>query len=121
MSQPTLSVELIDPSTLLVDVNIRTENALDKTFIGSVRDLGVLVPIVAVRTTDGALRVRYGHRRTLAAVETGHATVPVVITGEDDADDVARIIAQWHENEHRAGLSTAGLSIIRGGRPGDPR
>lgn len=63
------------------------------------------MPIVAVRTEDGALRVRYGHRRALAAVEVGRATVPVIVTGADGADEAARIVTQWHE--HRAGLVTA--------------
>jgi len=33
--------------------------------------------------------------------------VPVYVTGEDDADDAARIVRQWAENEHRSGLSTS--------------
>ena len=81
--------------------------------MASIREVGVLMPIVAVRTAEGAVRVRYGHRRTLAAIEADRPTVPVIVTGSDDADDVARIITQWHENEHRAGLYTAGPSIIR--------
>jgi ParB family transcriptional regulator, chromosome partitioning protein len=107
MTDQQLSVEQVDPSTLLVDVNIRSDAALDKDFLASIRDLGVLVPIVAVRTEDGALRVRYGHRRTLAAVEVGRTSVPVIVTCDDGADEAARIVGQWHENEHRAGLSTA--------------
>ena len=63
-------MEQIDPSTLLVDTNVRTDATPDKTLIESVRDLGVLVPVVAVRTEDG-VRVRYGHRRTRAAIEAG--------------------------------------------------
>jgi ParB family chromosome partitioning protein len=102
----TLTVEQIDPAELLVDANIRTVTALDKDFLASVRDLGVLVPVVAVRTSDGAIRVRYGHRRTLAAIEAKRESVPVIVTGGDDADEIARIVSQWHENEHRAGLST---------------
>ncbi|HEY3630588.1 MAG TPA: ParB/RepB/Spo0J family partition protein [Jatrophihabitantaceae bacterium] len=107
MTDQNLTVENVDPSTLLVDVNVRSDAALDKDFLASIRDLGVLVPVVAVRTPDDALRVRYGHRRTLAAVEVGRASVPVIVTGDDDADETARIVSQWHENEHRAGLSTA--------------
>lgn len=108
MSESTqaANTELVDPSTLLVDVNIRTDAALDKGFLGSIRDLGVLVPIVAVRTPEGSLRVRYGHRRTLAAIEVGRDLVPVMVVGDDDADEVARIVGQWHENDHRTGLST---------------
>jgi hypothetical protein len=75
MTDQQLSVEQVNPSTLLVDVNIRSDAALDKDFLASIRDLGVLVQIVAVRTEDGALRVRYGHRRTLAAVEVGRTSV----------------------------------------------
>lgn len=106
MTAPSITVEHVDPATLLVDHNVRSDVALDKDFLASIRDLGVLVPIVAVRTSDGALRVRYGTRRTLASVEVGRSSVPVVVVGDEDADEIARIVAQWHENEHRAGLGT---------------
>jgi len=69
-------MEQIDPSLLLLDRNVRRDAAPDKTLVESVRDLGVLVPIVAVRT-EGGIRVRYGHRRTHAAIQAGQATVPV--------------------------------------------
>jgi ParB family transcriptional regulator, chromosome partitioning protein len=107
MTARNLTVEHVDPASLLVDINVRTDTSLDKDFLASVRDLGVLVPIVAVRTEQGSLRVRYAHRRTLAAAEAGHDLVPVVIAGDEDADEAARIVSQWHENEYRAGLSTA--------------
>jgi len=110
MTDPNLTLGQVDPATLLVDGNVRSDAALDKAFIGSIRDLGVLVPIVAVRTANGELRVRYGQRRTLAAVQAARASVPVIVAGEDDADDAddaARIVSQWHENEHRTGLSTS--------------
>ena len=104
-----MQLRQIDPSTLLVDVNVRSDAALDKDFLASVRELGVLVPVVAVQSAEG-IRVRYGHRRTLAAVETGQARIPVYVTGDDDADDAQRIVGQWAENEHRSGLSTADKS-----------
>src|SRR5579859_1854076 len=106
MAAASITVEHVDPASLLVDHNVRSDAALDKDFVASIRELGVLVPIVAVRTTDGALRVRYGQRRTLASVEVGRASVPVVVVGGEDADEIARIVSQWHENEHRAGLGT---------------
>lgn len=100
----------VNPAELLVDRNIR-EAGLDEVFLASVRDLGVLVPVVAVRTGDDGLRVRYGHRRTLAAVAVGRESIPVVVAGddvdEDAAAEVQRVIGQWAENEHRAGLTTA--------------
>jgi ParB family transcriptional regulator, chromosome partitioning protein len=101
-------VELIDPHTLLVDSNIRQSASPDKDFVASIRDLGVLQPIIAVRTPDGDVRVRYGHRRTLAAVEAGATTVPVIIAADEGTDDEAnieRLVGQYAENEHRTGLT----------------
>lgn len=110
VTTPTVERVEVDPRTLLIDVNIRLDARLDKDFTNSIKDLGVLVPITAVRTAGGDLRVRFGHRRTLAAIEGGLDTVPVeVIGGEgsDDAAQVLRIVTQHAENAHRAGLTTA--------------
>jgi len=103
-------IDHVDPATLLVDRNVRQDARLDREFLASIRDLGVLVPIVVVRVADGSLRVRYGHRRTLAAIEAGHANVAVVVVADeatDDAAEVDRLVGQYAENEHRAALSTA--------------
>ncbi len=112
MDTSTLGVEALalDPRTLLTDVNIRNDMQLDKDFIASVKDLGVLVPLVAVRTADGEVRVRFGHRRTLAAIEAGLETVPVHVVGNeatDDAGHIERIVGQYAENELRASLLQA--------------
>ncbi|MDQ3157307.1 MAG: ParB N-terminal domain-containing protein [Actinomycetota bacterium] len=104
-----LETKNLDPKTLLVDVNVRSDLALDTSFIASIKEHGVLVPIVAARTDDG-IRVRMGHRRTQAAVEARLETVPVVIVDssdlEGDAADIGRILTQYAENHHRAGLTT---------------
>jgi ParB family chromosome partitioning protein len=103
-----VQMEQVDPATLLVDVNVRAETVADKDFVASVKDLGVLQPIRAVRTADGGLRVETGHRRTLAAIEAGLATVPVLVVADertDDAGTVERIVRQYAENEHRTGLT----------------
>jgi ParB family transcriptional regulator, chromosome partitioning protein len=97
----------LDPRNLLVDVNIRTDARLDKDFVASIKDFGVLVPIIAVRTAAGDVRVRFGHRRTLAAIEADLATVPVEIVGDeatDDAGQIERILTQHAGNAHRAPL-----------------
>jgi ParB family chromosome partitioning protein len=97
----------LDPRSLLVDRNIR-EVRLDPDFVGSIKERGVLVPITAVRTADGQVRVRLGHRRTLGAIQADQATVPVQIAGnetEDDAATIDRIIDQHAENAHRDGLT----------------
>ena len=105
-------VHHLDPRTLLVDVNIRQVDQVDEDFVASIRENGVLLPIVAQQSADG-VRVRLGHRRTLAAVRAGLPTVPVYLhpqgdTDEDDAaqaGEVERVVSQWAENEHRAGLT----------------
>jgi ParB family chromosome partitioning protein len=105
MTDPEISVEWLDPNTVLLDANVRTDAMLTKDFIASVRQLGVLTPVVAVRTDDGQIYVRMGKRRTLAAIEAGRQ-LPVVVTTDDHADQVHRILSQLHENEHRSGMST---------------
>ncbi len=68
--QSAAQVEEADPRTLLVDANIR----LNPAFVASIKDLGVLVPIVAVRTAKGAVRVRLDNRRTLGAIPPARST-----------------------------------------------
>jgi len=107
---PQPVVQRLDPRTLLTDRNIRVGTGRDPKFVKSIRDHGVLVPIVAVRTAEGEIRVRFGHERTAAAIETGQATVPVVVVADEATDDAAqieRLVTQWEENERRAGLSAA--------------
>lgn len=97
----------VAPGTLLLDRNVRREIRGDKAFVESIREHGVLVPIVAVRVVEPyGLRVRYGHRRVAAAVDAGLLTVPVFVAGDEDDDETERIIGQWVENEARAALTT---------------
>jgi len=100
-------IELVDPRTLLLDRNLRASGAADRDLVASLKAHGVLVPLTAVRTDDG-LRVRHGHRRTRAAIDAGLPHVPVLILGPDSDDtteQITRILTQWAENEHRAGLT----------------
>ncbi len=101
-----VTLENIDPSTLLMSDNVRSDAAasLSKGFIGSIRERGVLEAIIADRNTEGVTTVRAGHRRTLAAIEANLPTVPVMVhTGPQARVD--RIIDQIVENEHREALS----------------
>lgn len=98
----------VDPRTLLVDANVRLQTSTDKDLIASVKDLGILQPITVVRTVDGELRVRFGHRRTLAAIEAGLDTVPVRVIGDENTDkpgEIERLLTQFAENERREGLT----------------
>lgn len=91
-----------DPGTLILDANVRTTVDLDTEFLDSIRDLGVLVPVVAIRTPEG-LAVQKGQRRTLGAVEVGRTGIPVYIV--PDGGDVERIIGQLAENQRRAAMT----------------
>jgi ParB family chromosome partitioning protein len=107
---PAPELLMLDPKTLLVDGNVRGKVHLDADFLNSLRQFGVLEPIVAVRTADGSHRVRLGQRRTLGSIKVKLATVPVVVIGEEsatDAGEIERIVTQVHENEQRAGLAEA--------------
>ena len=103
VAEPTL-VHL-DPATLTIGTNVRLNARLDAEFIASIKARGVLQPIVAIRHDDGAVLVRYGQRRTLAAVKVKRATVPVLVV--NDTDEAERLIDQMAENDHRQAL-TAG-------------
>jgi ParB family transcriptional regulator, chromosome partitioning protein len=101
---------LVDPRSLVVDANVRSEVLLDRAFVGSVKDLGVLVPISARRCEGGVLKVVLGQRRTLAAVEAGRELVPVFVIDapdEEKAAEIARIVEQVVENDQRAALPDA--------------
>ena len=94
----------VDPSTLTIALNVRADAKLDKEFVASIRELGVLQPPMVVANADGGYDVVLGQRRTLAAIEAKHQTIPVYLVEKDEAD-AARIIDQLTENEQRQQLS----------------
>jgi ParB family chromosome partitioning protein len=106
-NRPDTKVEfgLLDPRTLLVETNVRAEANLTPRFLKSIRDNGVLSPILVQRTEQG-LRVRAGQRRTLAAVEVGLEAIPAMIV-QGDEDQVRRLREQMAENDDRQSLRHA--------------
>ena len=100
---PTGVLEHLDPNEIEVETNVRTEASLTKQFIASIKEQGVLVPVVAVRE-DGKVKVRAGQRRTLAAREAGLTSIPVYIS-DTDLDTATRLSQQIVENDHRLSLS----------------
>ena len=101
------SIEHLDPNTLIIDDNIRTDVTLDKGFVDSVRENGVLSPVLGWRDDTGAVHVRAGQRRTLAAREATLASVPVYVVDSVDAQTAGRIIEQIVENDQRVTLNEA--------------
>lgn len=98
------TLEMVDPATLAVDVNVRKRTELGVEFIDSIREHGVLEPVIAHRTENG-LKVLMGQRRTLAAVEAECGSIPVLIV--DSPDEADRIAQQVIENDMRTELSVS--------------
>jgi ParB family transcriptional regulator, chromosome partitioning protein len=93
--------------------NIRDDAALSKSFIDSIAENGVLVPITGIRRPHNSdvIRVRNGQRRTLAAREIGLATVPVYVLPSSAADaseeTIERIVHQIVTNDQAQALTDA--------------
>ncbi|NEN07702.1 ParB/RepB/Spo0J family partition protein [Diaminobutyricibacter tongyongensis] len=106
MSDTTVTgtTEHLDPASLVIETNVRPSTPLTPAFVQSVRENGVLTPVLARRDSDGSIVVRAGQRRTLAAREAELSSIPVYIV---DADDVAteRIVQQLVENDQREALT----------------
>jgi ParB family chromosome partitioning protein len=69
---------------LIIDVDVRAEAWPDRDLVTSIRNSRRLAPVKGLRTPDGRIRVRYGHRRILAAIEAGRETVPVLVHEAED-------------------------------------
>ncbi|MGD9622362.1 MAG: ParB/RepB/Spo0J family partition protein [Mycolicibacterium sp.] len=111
---PAGTLEHLDPTTIDIGDNVRDEpeNSQGYTeFVASIRAHGVLVPCTAVRHSSGALELREGQRRILAARQAGLTTVPVYITVDTTTTDAARTASRITEqivtNDRRAGLTEA--------------
>lgn len=115
-STTTAHVEQINPAEAIVGPNVRLDARLDKGFLASIKELGVLEPVIGYRDQDGAFVVLRGQRRTLAAVEVGRESIPVIVGASQEDGD--RIIEQMAENDHREGMTTrervAGLATLAG-------
>ena len=107
------TLEHLDPALLEIGDNVREDAALSKSFIASIAENGVLVPITGVRDPENAdvVRVRNGQRRTLAAREVGLPTVPVYVLPASAADasteTIERIVHQIVTNDQKEDLTDA--------------
>ncbi|WP_439590751.1 ParB/RepB/Spo0J family partition protein [Microbacterium sp.] len=98
-------LEHLDPQTLAIETNVRTLATTDKGLVDSIRENGVLTPLLGWRDQGGTVHVRAGQRRTLAAREAGIATVPVYLVDADTEDEARRLVEQMVENEQRTALT----------------
>ena len=95
---------LVNPEALSAGENVRLNLRLDKAFVETIRELGVLKDIDVYPTLTG-LVVLDGHRRHAAALEAGLDRVPVRVV--EVVSDENRIALQLVENDAR--LHTASL------------
>ncbi|CAM5457502.1 ParB N-terminal domain-containing protein [Leifsonia sp. 71-9] len=98
------TIEHLDPHTLTIETNVRPSAPITPAFVQSVKENGVLTPVLGHRSGDGTVTVRAGQRRVFAAREAGLASIPVYLV---DADEVTaeRIVQQMVENDQREALT----------------
>ncbi|MBB2956814.1 ParB/RepB/Spo0J family partition protein [Pseudoclavibacter helvolus] len=99
-------LEHVAPTALILEENVRPSAPLTPDFIRSVKENGVLTPVLAHRMEDGSVVVRAGQRRTLAAREAELTSMPVYIVTADEAT-TQRIVQQLVENDQREELTTS--------------
>ena len=114
---PDVVLQQTPLARLKVDPANPRENVGDVTELAaSMREVGLLQPIVARRTAGGQLYVVAGHRRLAAARSLGWKSVPVVVRRDMRSDEV--LAAMLIENGQRKDLDpieeARGLSRLKG-------
>ncbi|HEX9123010.1 MAG TPA: ParB/RepB/Spo0J family partition protein [Actinomycetota bacterium] len=99
-----IPVEGVSPNPRQPRVSFENES-LDALAL-SIREVGVLQPIV-VRKTEAGFELIAGERRLRAARKAGLATVPAVVRESDDADSLREALI---ENIHREDLNPMELA-----------
>jgi ParB family transcriptional regulator, chromosome partitioning protein len=85
----------------------RFEDDTIQSLAASIREVGILQPIVVRRMGDGGYELIAGERRLRAARVAGLATVPVVLRDSDDSDLLREALI---ENIHREDLNPIELA-----------
>lgn len=85
----------------------RFEDEALRSLATSIREVGILQPIVVRRSGDGAYELIAGERRLRAARVAGLATIPVVVRDSDDSEVLREALI---ENIHREDLNPIELA-----------
>jgi ParB family chromosome partitioning protein len=85
----------------------RFEDETIRSLAASIREVGILQPLVVRRTSEGAYELIAGERRLRAARVAGLATVPVVLRDSGDSDLLREALI---ENIHREDLNPIELA-----------
>ena len=105
----TQTFEQVDPTTVQIGDNVRLDARMDKEFVASVRERGVLEPVLLYRAGDGTLTVLAGQRRTLAAQQCGQPTIPALVDDVPPAE-VDRLSTSTSRTSTAPGSATASAS-----------
>lgn len=87
-----------------IEANIRRDVKVDKPFWSSIKQDGVLIPIIVEQLDDGAYRVIDGQRRTLAAIDGELTEIPAFVV-DGLKDDATRVMRQLVVNDHREAIT----------------
>ncbi|MFE4951945.1 ParB/RepB/Spo0J family partition protein [Leifsonia sp. NPDC056665] len=98
------TIEHLDPHTLIIETNVRPSAPITPAFVQSIKENGVLTPVLGHRSDDGQVTVRAGQRRVFASREAGLATIPVYLVDANEAT-AERIVQQMVENDQREALT----------------
>lgn len=85
------------------DLNAGTEDTGLEDLAESIKDKGLLNPLIVRRLDDGTYELIAGQRRFLACQKLGWKTIPAII--RDITDDTDATILSLIENVHRADLN----------------
>jgi len=95
MSAPTVQLKVADIQT---NGNVRRDLRLDDGFVQSIKEEGVIQPVLVTQDKDGVWHLIAGHRRLAGAIQAGRKTVPVHETVTDNIT-VTQVIENLHRND----------------------
>lgn len=99
-------IERVNPADLTVGLNVRDDTTVDKDFVNSIKQNGVLQPPMVTPNDSSGYEIVFGHRRTLGAIEAGITEFDVYVVDREEAE-AARLVDQLTENQQRKNLSHA--------------
>lgn len=98
----------LDPRAIQAGRNIRPVD-LDPSFVGSIRERGVLEPVTVVSDDLLGYSLVFGFHRHAAAVEAGLDRIPAIVRN-DISTNAAKIIEQLTENIHRSDMRPSDIA-----------
>lgn len=104
---PVGTFEEVDLKDVIAENNIRTDLTLqdknkDMNLLESVKQHGVIEPVIIRKSEDGKYHLRAGYRRFLAAQQAGHKKIPAMIYTVDEARGLEMALI---ENLQRADMN----------------